>query len=138
MSLLFCVWTLDRFWEAQGWATERTLLPVKDSVVETPRPPGGGGWRVGDNAGLSLRNYRAISHAGNSAQREKHRPSVIYFSQPYDVNTSDRPILQMRGLRLSERIFLGLPSGGGGWWAGLGLCTEGGGVSLLRPSASPQ
>lgn len=68
MSLLFCVWTLDRFWEAQGWATERMLLPVKDSVVETPRPPGGGGWRVGDNAGLSLRNYQAISHAGNSAQ----------------------------------------------------------------------
>ena len=121
MSLRFCAWTLDRFCEARGWATERTLLPVKDSVVETPCPRGGGGWRVGDNAGLSLHNYGAISHAGNSAQQEKHRPSVIYFSQAWDVNTNDRPILQMRGLRLSERIFLGL--GGRGWWAGLGLCT---------------
>lgn len=133
MSLHFCAWSLDRFWEAQGWAMERTLLPVKNSVVETPCPPGGGGWRVGDNAGLSFHNYQAISRAGNSAQREQYRPSVIYFSQPCDVNTNDRPILQMRGLRLSERIFLGLPSGEWGGGVDLGSALRVAGCLSFTP-----
>ena len=49
MWLRFCAWTLDRFWEAQGWATERTLLPVgkvdwradghRGRGVHDPQPP---------------------------------------------------------------------------------------------------
>ena len=65
---------------------------------------------MGDDTVRSLRNCRAASKCWELCQARAAEASVIYFFQPRDVNTNNRPILQMRGSRLSKRICSRLPS----------------------------
>lgn len=75
-----------------------------------PSAGGGGGWRVGDDTVRSLLNCRAASKCWELCQARAAEASVIYFFQPRDVNTNNRPTLQMRRLRLSKRTCSRLPS----------------------------